>query len=90
MRIRNYEATAVTGTLTAALPDGWSANAPVQRLHAHPGGEAEVEFAIVPNERRAGAPSRVPFAFALELGGKPYGEICHGVGNYLRYPYHGN
>ena len=90
VRIRNYEATAVTGTLTAALPDGWSANAPVQRLHAHPGGEAEVEFAIVPNERRAGAPSRVPFAFALELGGKPYGEICHGVGNYLRYPYHGN
>jgi len=89
VRIRNYEKTSVNGTLTAALPKGWSAAIPVQKIHIHAGGETEVKFAIVPRERRIGAPSKVPFAFALELGGKPYGEVCHGIGNYIRYPYHG-
>ncbi|MEW6756194.1 MAG: MBL fold metallo-hydrolase, partial [Candidatus Latescibacterota bacterium] len=89
VRLRHYEATPATGTLTAALPQGWCAAAPVQRVHLHPGGETEVEFALVPGERRPGAPAKVPFAFALELNGRPLGEVCHGIGNYLRYPYHG-
>ena len=40
-------------------------------------------------ERRLGAPAKVAFGFALELNGKLYGEACHGIGNYIRYPYHG-
>jgi len=89
VRIRNYENESVNGTLTAALPDGWKAALPIQKVHIHAGGEAEVEFGIVPGERRLNAAAKVPFAFALELNGKPLGEVCHGVGNYLRYPYHG-
>jgi glyoxylase-like metal-dependent hydrolase (beta-lactamase superfamily II) len=89
VRIRNYENASVTGKLTAALPDGWSAALPIQNVHVHAQGETEVEFGILPSEKRLNAPAKTPFAFALELGGKPLGEVCHGIGNYIRYPYHG-
>lgn len=89
VRIRNYDAKSANGTLTAALPDGWKASIPMQKLHIHAAGEAEVEFGIVPGEKRINAPAKVPFAFALELNGTSMGEVCHGIGNYIRYPYHG-
>lgn len=89
VRIRNYDDTSATGTLTAALPAGWTAAVPVQNVHIHAQGETEVEFGILPGEKRLNAPGKTPFAFALELGGKPLGEVCHGIGNYVRYPYHG-
>jgi hypothetical protein len=89
VRIRNYDEAPATGKLTAALPVGWTAALPVQNVHIHPQGEAEVEFAILPSEKRLNAPGRTAFSFALELNGKSLGGVCHGVGNYIRYPYHG-
>jgi len=87
VKVRNYERESANGTITAALPDGWKADHPVQKVHIHGGGSAELTFTIVPGERRAGAPGKVAYGFALELNGKPLGEVCHGIGNYLRYPY---
>jgi len=89
VRIRNYDQKSANGTLTAALPEGWKAATPTQKIHIHAQGEAEVEFGILPGEKRLNAPSKTPFAFFLELNGRPLGEVCHGIGNYIRYPYHG-
>ncbi|HPU86470.1 MAG TPA: MBL fold metallo-hydrolase [Candidatus Latescibacteria bacterium] len=89
VRIRNYADTSATGALTATLPPGWTAALPVQKVHIHAQGETEVEFAILPAEKHSSAPGRTAFSFALELNGKPLGGVCHGIGNYVRYPYHG-
>jgi glyoxylase-like metal-dependent hydrolase (beta-lactamase superfamily II) len=90
VKITNYDPESVNGTVTAALPDGWLAVSPTQSIHIHGDGLAEVEFIITPGERRSGGPAKVAFGFALELNGRPYGEVCHGIGNYIRYPYHGS
>lgn len=85
--LKNYAPESANGTVTAALPDGWKADHPVQNVHIHGGGESEITFTIVPGDKRAGAPGKVAFGFAVELNGKPLGEVCHGIGNYLRHPY---
>jgi len=87
--ITNHESASANGTLTAALPQGWSTPIPSQKIHIHGNGQTDVEFTILPGDRRSGAPAKVAFGFDLELNGKPYGEACHGIGNYIRYPYHG-
>ena len=89
IRIKNYDAASANGTLTAALPEGWTTPTPTQNVHIHARGQTEVEFAVLPGEKRTFGPAKVPFSFALELNGKPLGEVCHGIGNYIRYPYHG-
>ena len=89
VKITNYDPDSANGTITAALPDGWSTATPAQQVHIHAGGQAEVQFTIVPGEKRLNAPAKVAFGFNLELNSRPYGEACHGIGNYIRYPYHG-
>ena len=86
--LKNHAAESANGTVTAMLPDGWSASDPMQTVHIHGSGETEVTFLVTPGEKRINAPSKVAYGFAVELGGKPLGEVCHGIGNYIRYPYH--
>jgi glyoxylase-like metal-dependent hydrolase (beta-lactamase superfamily II) len=87
VKLKNYDPESANGTITAALPDGWTADHPVQKVHIHGGGKAEVKFTIIPGDRRTGSPGKVPYGFAVEMNGKPLGEPCHGIGNYLRYAY---
>ena len=84
VRIRNYDTASANGALEARVPKGWSATPSSQAIHIHAGGEAEVTFSILPGPKAMGGPAKVPFAFALELGGKVLGEVCNGIGAYSR------
>ena len=87
--VRNYEVREVQAELTPALPAGWTCDPPFAAVDIPPGELAQVPFVLTPCEKPQRGPAKVPFAFDLKLDGRPLGEACNGVANYIRYPYHG-
>ena len=89
VRVRNYEDKEKPVIITPSLPQGWSAESDRKTATVSPLGVVEVPFIITPGPRPVRGPSKAAFGFDLELDGTVLGEVCNGIGNYLRYPYHG-
>ena len=88
VRFTNHEKWEVDCVLRPVMPSGWSAEPAERSFICESGGESSATFTITPAEHPDGHPAKVPFAFELILNGRSLGEACHGIGNYIRYPYH--